>query len=96
MTAMASRDAFDGFTFAALFSPPKIPVLVAVMTSPSLIESSKLFFPIKNPALFKGFYDNCMMFSLSLFLFLDLLVLYLLVLFSHHIKAHNLVLKALR
>ena len=43
---MASRDAFGGFRFAA-FSAKNIPVVVVVMISPSLIESSMFFFQSK-------------------------------------------------
>ena len=43
MISIASRDAFGGFTFAAV-SAKNIPVGVAVMISPSLIESSISFF----------------------------------------------------
>ena len=39
---MASRDTFGGFTFAAL-SSKNIPVVIAVIISPSLIESSMFF-----------------------------------------------------
>ena len=46
MISMASRDAFGGFTFAA-FSAKNIPVVVAVMISLSLIESSMFFFQSK-------------------------------------------------
>ena len=44
--SMASRDAFGGFTLAA-FSAKNIPVVVAVMISQSLMESSMFFFPSK-------------------------------------------------
>ena len=46
MIFMASMDAFGGFTFAA-FSAQNIPVVVAVMINPSLIESSMFFFQSK-------------------------------------------------
>ena len=39
---MTSRDAFGGFTFAAL-SAKNITVVVVVMINPSLIESSTFF-----------------------------------------------------
>ena len=42
MISMASKDTFDGFTFAA-FTVKNIPVIVAVIISPSLIESSTFF-----------------------------------------------------
>ena len=46
MISIASRDAFGGFTFAA-FSAKNIPVVVVVMTVPSLIKSSMFFFPVR-------------------------------------------------
>ena len=46
MISMASRDAFGSLTFAA-FSAKNIPVVVAVIISPSLIESSMFFFQSK-------------------------------------------------
>ena len=46
MISIASREAFGGFTFAA-FSAKNIPVVVAVMIRPSLIESSMFFFQLK-------------------------------------------------
>ena len=44
--SMAYRDAFGGFTFAA-FDAKNIPVVVAIMISRSLIESSMFFFQSK-------------------------------------------------
>ena len=52
---MASKDVFSGFTFAA-FSKKSIPVVVAVVISPYLIESS-IFVPIKTSHLFIGFFN---------------------------------------
>ena len=46
MIYIASRDAFGGFTFAA-FSAKNVPVVVAVMISPTLIGSSIFFFQSK-------------------------------------------------
>ena len=46
MISIASRDAFDGFTFAA-FSAKNIPVVVVVMIVPSLIKSPMFFFPVR-------------------------------------------------
>ena len=46
MISIASRDAFGGFTSAA-FSAKNILVVVVVMISPSLIESSMFFFKSK-------------------------------------------------
>ena len=46
MIFMASRDAFDGFTFATI-SVENIPVFVVVMISPSLMDSSMFFFQSK-------------------------------------------------
>ena len=46
MVSMVSKDAFAGFMFA-VFSPKNIPVVVAVLISPSLMESSMLFFQLK-------------------------------------------------
>lgn len=43
MIFIASRDVFDGIAFAA-FSANNISVVVAVMMSLSLIESSMIFF----------------------------------------------------
>ena len=57
---MASRDAFSGLTFAAFFSTKKIPVVAAVMISPSLIEYA--FYPVKTTNLCIAFCDNCMVF----------------------------------
>ena len=45
MLSMASRDAFDGFTFNAASSTKDIPVVVAVLISPSFKESPS---PIRN------------------------------------------------
>ena len=42
MISMTSRNAFGGFSFAA-FSTYNIPIVVAVMINPSLIESSMFF-----------------------------------------------------
>ena len=55
MISMESRDAFGGFTFAA-FSANNIPVVVAVMISPSLIESSMFFFPFRTNHLLYRFF----------------------------------------
>ena len=46
MIFMASRDAFGGFTFST-FSVENIPVFVAVMISPILMDSSVFFFQSK-------------------------------------------------
>ena len=46
MISIASRDAFGGFTFAAI-SAKNVPVVVTVKITASLIESSMFFFPIK-------------------------------------------------
>ena len=46
MMSIASREAFGDFTFAS-FSAKNIPVVLAVMISLSLIESSMFFVPIK-------------------------------------------------
>ena len=46
MISMAFRDAFGCFMFAA-FSVKNIPVVIAVMISPSLIESSMFFLQSK-------------------------------------------------
>ena len=46
MISIAPRDVFGSFTFAA-FTVKNIPVVVAVMIIPSLIESSMFFFQSK-------------------------------------------------
>ena len=51
---MAYRDTFDGFIFAP-FSTKNVPVVVALMIKPSLIESS-MFFPAKTTYLCTGFF----------------------------------------
>ena len=69
---MAFRDAFGGFTFAA-FSAKNIPVVVAVMISPSVIESSMLFFKSKLLILFYIFLTHTRSFWRLILFFINLL-----------------------
>ena len=62
MISMVSRDAFRGFTFAA-FSAKNIPVVVAVVLSPSLIESSMFFFSFMYRAFSPSYLNHITSFS---------------------------------
>ena len=57
MTCMASSGVFADFTFTA-FSPKNIPVVVDVIISPSLIDFSMFFFPIKTTRLCVAFFNR--------------------------------------
>ena len=60
MISIAPRDVFGSFTFAA-FTVKNIPVVVAVMIIPSLIESSMFFFqsePLSFIEYFSKAYDG--------------------------------------
>ena len=75
MMSMASRDAFGGFTFVA-FSAKNIPVVVTVMISPSLIESSMFFFQSKLLIYCIGFQKHMTSFWWLILFFIDNFRLY--------------------
>ena len=54
---MASKNAFPGFTFP-WFNAKIIPTVVAVMISPSVIESSLFFFPNQNSSFMSKFFSR--------------------------------------